>query len=167
MFVCDNQLITFGAQSTITTGFSPVTAGVALMFGSADRLLLYHVRVPTKVDSATGMNYTTAIMRYSASSSNSITAVLDFEVTFARDTSYQYIELRAGGTNDFGGVTGAWGLSDSFVFAPALGALQGGQSVVLQGDLYGRYWQAFNNSHLDIRMPLLFSGVGAPPLLPA
>jgi hypothetical protein len=151
----DNGYITLGYNSTVASITSASSPGAGLFLGAADRALLYYGLTPSQTEG--GLTYATAVIRYYSSATGANEDQVNLEVTFAKNSVNQFIEIRAG-TISYGaaGTAGTWGLSDGFQFlvnSTAMPALASGQSMVLQSDLEGRYWVPHVNSSLAIRAP--------------
>jgi hypothetical protein len=157
----DNAFVSFGYNATQKSGFNASQPGIVLLLGAADRLLLHASCTPVTSVGRLGLDYVACVLRFNANATAAASVWVDFEVTFARDATYQYIEVRAGKSVTYGGTSGTWGLSDAFRMGANLTALVANQSVVLQSDPAGRYWNTFAGRHLDIRLPdSAFSGNG-------
>ena len=154
MYLGDNGYLTFGYDSTASSGFTPSAPGTGLFLGAADRSLLYYGL--TTVQTSSDLMYATAVIRYYSSATGDDEDQVNLEVTFATDSVNQFIEIRAG-TIGYGGTgPGIWGLSDGYRYVwggTTAYALYSGQSMVLQSDSEGRYWVPHVNSSLDIRAP--------------
>lgn len=156
VYVCDNALITFGDTSVMTdfSGLSPMGFNgslppVGFLFGASDRLLLDFSYVSG--NDTKGLSYVTAFVRYSATNLLQYDAVIEAEVTLAVDSNFTYIELRMSHDTNYLDNTGVWGLSDGFELKE-LAPMSPGASVVGQGDATGRFWGAYPNHHVAVRL---------------
>jgi len=102
-YFCTNQFFAFGAASTAYDGFSPEEPGVALLFGAYDRYLS-SLRVSPGAFSQTssGVLFVSVVASFRNSYSSEEDDQLSYSITFARDGAYQYIEVRAAASLNYG-----------------------------------------------------------------
>jgi hypothetical protein len=151
----DNGYITIGYNSTVTSITNASFPGAGLFLGAANRSLLFY-GLTTEQNPTNGLKYATAVIRYYSSPTGVDEDEVNLEVTFAKNSVNQFIEIRAGSIRYGTTGNGTWGLSDGYQFlvnSTVMPALASGQSMVLQSDLEGRYWVPHVNSSLAIRAP--------------
>lgn len=158
LWVTPTGYLAFSPQSfmppLITSGFS--NTGPALLLGAHPRALRTVWMSPAfKIADlqfcVLGIN-THAQPKPTSSKTN----LLNYEITFAKDAAFQYIEVRAGAdanyTSDPNNM-GVWGLDDGNGVVQGLPNVTARSSVLLQSDLAGRTWKLFNWTLLMRAMP--------------
>jgi len=133
-----------GADS-VTTNVTATPVGPSLHFGSADRTIkALTLNAPVLVF---GLTAQTAVLVYDPWTYSS-GSFMKYEITFARDGTSQYIEIRAGPTVSFGPTTGTWMLTNGIDYNITFPVVKAGYSTVLQTDAKGMKWTAYPNTNL-------------------
>ena len=142
-----------GADS-VTTNVTATPVGPSLHFGSADRYIkALTLNAPVLVF---GLTAQTAVLVYDPYPTSSSGSFMKYEITFAKDGTSQYIEIRSGPTTAFGPALGTWMLTDGLKTPTAIlpnntlkfAAVKAGYSMVLQSDGKGMKWAAYPNTNL-------------------
>jgi len=146
MYWTTNNFINFGAPNSVFTIAANAVKGIIL--GGADRRTNTFY-VTSKLTSGS-VSYINTVNFFQNLYSDGIPNAGKWQIRYARDLTYQYVELRASTAPSTGGT---WNISDGASFLNTMGSFTNvtpGNSYVLRSDLNGNSWTWFPNYYLNI-----------------